>query len=195
MWLCVSSSSVGGSAPRSGGAVRETRCDDKCRVEAATAEAPATHPQPVGRSASVRRRRAEVRFVLRRRITNRPRERPANRPTATRILQHQHLAFHAARMPGRREAGSTERVSRREVGRAQQTAMRKPPITSPPLSLLRKKALLTSGDMAGHLCPSAVRTLPLPSPILSPSRFPYSGRYKRGMASELRALQQPGLEY
>eukprot|EP00962_Isochrysis_galbana_P006980 scaffold1883_cov108-Isochrysis_galbana.AAC.10 len=58
-----------------------------------------------------------------------------------------------------------------------------------------KKALLTSGDMAGLLCPPAVRTLPLPSPILSPSRFPYSGRYKRGMASELRALQQPGLEY
>eukprot|EP00962_Isochrysis_galbana_P003385 scaffold944_cov139-Isochrysis_galbana.AAC.1 len=49
--------------------------------------------------------------------------------------------------------------------------------------------------MAGHLCPSAVRTLPLLSPILSPSRFPYSGRYKRGMASELRALQQPGLEF
>eukprot|EP00962_Isochrysis_galbana_P054042 scaffold25567_cov121-Isochrysis_galbana.AAC.2 len=48
--------------------------------------------------------------------------------------------------------------------------------------------------MAGLLCPPAVRTLPLPSPILSPSRFPYSGRYKRGMASELRALQQPGLE-
>eukprot|EP00962_Isochrysis_galbana_P003700 scaffold1046_cov118-Isochrysis_galbana.AAC.6 len=58
-----------------------------------------------------------------------------------------------------------------------------------------KKALLTSGDMAGLLCPPAVRTLPLPSPILSQSRFPYSGRYKRGMASELRALQQPGLEY
>eukprot|EP00962_Isochrysis_galbana_P029565 scaffold9479_cov109-Isochrysis_galbana.AAC.2 len=55
-----------------------------------------------------------------------------------------------------------------------------------------KKALLTSGDMAGLLCPPAVRTLPLPSPILSPSRFPYSGRYKRGMVSELRALQQPG---
>eukprot|EP00962_Isochrysis_galbana_P052497 scaffold23932_cov138-Isochrysis_galbana.AAC.1 len=60
----------------------------------------------------------------------------------------------------------------------------------------QKKALLTSGDMAGHLCPSAVWTLPLLSPILSPSRFPYSGRYyKRGMASELRALQQPGLEF
>eukprot|EP00962_Isochrysis_galbana_P042954 scaffold16212_cov112-Isochrysis_galbana.AAC.1 len=43
--------------------------------------------------------------------------------------------------------------------------------------------------MAGLLCPPAVRTVPLPSPILSPSRFPYSGRYKRGMASELRALQ------
>eukprot|EP00962_Isochrysis_galbana_P031482 scaffold10255_cov152-Isochrysis_galbana.AAC.1 len=49
--------------------------------------------------------------------------------------------------------------------------------------------------LAGHLCPSAVRTLPLPSPIFPPSRFPYSGRYKRGMASELRALPQPGLEY
>eukprot|EP00962_Isochrysis_galbana_P039055 scaffold13974_cov115-Isochrysis_galbana.AAC.2 len=59
----------------------------------------------------------------------------------------------------------------------------------------QKKALLTSGDMAGLLCPPAVRTLPFPSPILSPSRFPCSGRYKRGMASELRALQQPGLEY
>eukprot|EP00962_Isochrysis_galbana_P043848 scaffold16831_cov127-Isochrysis_galbana.AAC.3 len=57
------------------------------------------------------------------------------------------------------------------------------------IPLRQKKALLTSGDMAGHLCPSAVRTLPLPSPILSPSRFPYSGRCKRGMASELRALQ------
>eukprot|EP00962_Isochrysis_galbana_P021464 scaffold6334_cov137-Isochrysis_galbana.AAC.9 len=60
---------------------------------------------------------------------------------------------------------------------------------------VHKKALLTSGDTAGHLCPFAVRTLPLPSPILSPSRFPYpySGRYMRGMASELRALQQPGV--
>eukprot|EP00962_Isochrysis_galbana_P010669 scaffold2961_cov118-Isochrysis_galbana.AAC.3 len=79
------------------------------------------------------------------------------------------------------------------------------PISQTPISVrsqwalgprgMLKKALLTSGDMAGLLCPPAVRTLPLPSPILSPSRFPYSGRYKRGMASELRALQQPGLEY
>eukprot|EP00962_Isochrysis_galbana_P009335 scaffold2611_cov114-Isochrysis_galbana.AAC.7 len=45
------------------------------------------------------------------------------------------------------------------------------------------------------LLPSGHRTLPLPSPILSPSRLPYLGRYERGMASELRALQQPGLEY
>eukprot|EP00962_Isochrysis_galbana_P028514 scaffold9015_cov96-Isochrysis_galbana.AAC.10 len=52
----------------------------------------------------------------------------------------------------------------------------------------------TSGDTAGHLCPWAVRTLPLPSPILSPSRFPYSGRYMRGMVSELRALQRPWLD-
>eukprot|EP00962_Isochrysis_galbana_P033535 scaffold11244_cov126-Isochrysis_galbana.AAC.2 len=43
--------------------------------------------------------------------------------------------------------------------------------------------------MAGLLCPPAVRTLPFPSPILPPSLFPCSGRYKRGMVSELRALQ------
>eukprot|EP00962_Isochrysis_galbana_P055619 scaffold27399_cov131-Isochrysis_galbana.AAC.1 len=49
--------------------------------------------------------------------------------------------------------------------------------------------------MAGLLCPPAVRTLPFPSPILPPSLFPCSGRYKRGMVSELRALQQPGLEW
>eukprot|EP00962_Isochrysis_galbana_P046614 scaffold18792_cov135-Isochrysis_galbana.AAC.2 len=64
------------------------------------------------------------------------------------------------------------------------------------LQLGRKRySLAATRDTAGHPCPLAVRTLPVPSPILSPSRFPCSGRYMRGMASELRALQQPGLEY
>eukprot|EP00962_Isochrysis_galbana_P031579 scaffold10285_cov105-Isochrysis_galbana.AAC.2 len=47
------------------------------------------------------------------------------------------------------------------------------------------------------LCPLAVRTLSFLPPILSPSLYPFSGRCVRGMASEseLRALQQPGLEY
>eukprot|EP00962_Isochrysis_galbana_P034372 scaffold11635_cov107-Isochrysis_galbana.AAC.1 len=42
--------------------------------------------------------------------------------------------------------------------------------------------------MAGLLCPPAVRTLPFPSPILSPSLFPCSGRYKRGSCVHYNSL-------
>eukprot|EP00962_Isochrysis_galbana_P039882 scaffold14373_cov149-Isochrysis_galbana.AAC.2 len=61
--------------------------------------------------------------------------------------------------------------------------------------IFRRKRYSLAASRRDTLCPIAVRTLSFPSPILSPSLFPFSGRYVRGMASELRALQQPGLEY
>eukprot|EP00962_Isochrysis_galbana_P014732 scaffold4216_cov145-Isochrysis_galbana.AAC.3 len=55
--------------------------------------------------------------------------------------------------------------------------------------IFRRKRYPLAASRRDTLCPLAVRTLPFPSPILSPSLFPYSGRCVRGMASELRALR------
>eukprot|EP00962_Isochrysis_galbana_P058855 scaffold32197_cov107-Isochrysis_galbana.AAC.1 len=60
---------------------------------------------------------------------------------------------------------------------------------------LKKKALHTSGDSAEHPLSMAVRSLPLPFPILSPPLLLLQAAFCGGMVSELRALQQPGLEY
>eukprot|EP00962_Isochrysis_galbana_P029215 scaffold9330_cov117-Isochrysis_galbana.AAC.10 len=61
---------------------------------------------------------------------------------------------------------------------------------------VQPKALHTSGDSAGHLTQSnAVRSLPLPFPILPPSLLLLQAAFCGGMDSELRALQQPGQEY
>jgi len=60
---------------------------------------------------------------------------------------------------------------------------------------IKKKTLLTRGDSAEHTLSFAVRSLPLPLPSLSPSLLLFQAAFCGGMVSELRALQQPGLEY
>eukprot|EP00962_Isochrysis_galbana_P061312 scaffold36337_cov118-Isochrysis_galbana.AAC.1 len=61
--------------------------------------------------------------------------------------------------------------------------------------IFRRKRYSLAATRRDTLCPLAVRTLSFLPPILSPSLYPFSGRCVRGMAPELRALQQPGLEY
>eukprot|EP00962_Isochrysis_galbana_P053651 scaffold25097_cov112-Isochrysis_galbana.AAC.3 len=55
---------------------------------------------------------------------------------------------------------------------------------------LKKKALHTSGDSAGHPVPDDPSAL-TPLPHYLPIPFPYSGRFSGGMVQKLRALQQP----
>eukprot|EP00962_Isochrysis_galbana_P017189 scaffold4943_cov127-Isochrysis_galbana.AAC.6 len=57
------------------------------------------------------------------------------------------------------------------------------------------KALHASGDSAGHPLSIAVRSLPPSLPIRSPPLLLIQAVCCGGMVSELRALQQPGLEY
>eukprot|EP00962_Isochrysis_galbana_P022380 scaffold6704_cov137-Isochrysis_galbana.AAC.2 len=59
----------------------------------------------------------------------------------------------------------------------------------------KKESALASGDSAGHPLSIAVPSLPLPLPIHSPPLLLIQAVFCGGMVSELRALQQPGLEY